>query len=602
MTLDPAPHAGSSRRALPLLDVEAELRAFEARERERLGLGPSRQWKEPLRARPFTRAERGRVTVLLGGLTGAQDRFVEAALIGLGHRAKALSAPDVEALVVGKEVGNRGQCNPTYFTVGNLVKYLQHLRDVEGKTTQEIVDGWVFLTAGACGPCRFGMYQTEYRKALREAGFDGFRIVLFQQQGGLDQAAGEELGLDLGTSFYLALATSLAAGDVLNALGYRLRPYEVVPGATDRALAEAQRLCWEALAARRSVLVALARARRLFAAVEVDRTRVKPKVAIIGEFWAMTTEGDGNYRLQRFLEEQGAEVEIQLVTAWVLYNIWEVAFDTRSRVELRGADRSPRGLAGEGEGFAFERAVKLFLAEAALRLGFQLFARLGGLYGQSMPDMDELARLAAPYYDNDLRGGEGHMEVGKVLANAQHRKATLVVSVKPFGCMPSSAVSDGVQSLVTERFPGTLFCAVETSGDGAVNFQSRVLMSLARAKRLADEEAAEALSASGLDLESARASLAREPALRDPLRVPRHYVSSTAANLFHELGERARSSRLERAGHVVRGAGSRGAQAARAAVRGLPSALRLAGRAAVELGDLAWGAARARLAAGPTRA
>jgi predicted nucleotide-binding protein (sugar kinase/HSP70/actin superfamily) len=26
------------------------------------------------------------------------------------------------------------------------------------------------------------MYVTEYRKALRDAGFDGFRVLLFQQQ------------------------------------------------------------------------------------------------------------------------------------------------------------------------------------------------------------------------------------------------------------------------------------------------------------------------------------------------------------------------------------------------------------------------------------
>ena len=36
------------------------------------------------------------------------------------------------------------------------------------------------------------MYVTEYRKALRDAGFDGFRVMLFQQTGGLKQATGDE--------------------------------------------------------------------------------------------------------------------------------------------------------------------------------------------------------------------------------------------------------------------------------------------------------------------------------------------------------------------------------------------------------------------------
>lgn len=42
------------------------------------------------------------------------------------------------------------------------------------------------------------------------------------------------------------------------------------------------------------------------------RTQAKPKTSVLGEFWAMTTEGDGNYHLQRFLEKEGAEPDIQI--------------------------------------------------------------------------------------------------------------------------------------------------------------------------------------------------------------------------------------------------------------------------------------------------
>ena len=55
-------------------------------------------------------------------------------------------------------------------------------------TEKEIIDSHVFLTAGACGPCRFGMYVTEYRKALNDAGFEGFRVMLFDANGGMSQA------------------------------------------------------------------------------------------------------------------------------------------------------------------------------------------------------------------------------------------------------------------------------------------------------------------------------------------------------------------------------------------------------------------------------
>ncbi len=342
------------RRSLPLVGslsarLSDELLTYERQQSKELALRPVEQWIETMARPRFTRAQRADTTILVGGLTVAHDQLVSAALAGVGYHVVPLDCPDSEAFRVGKEYGNRGQCNPTYFTVGNLVKHLQHLRDDQGLSTAEILERYVFLTAGACGPCRFGMYVTEYRKALRDAGFEGFRVVLFQQQGGLSQATGDDSGLEFTPKFFTSLLKALLAGDVLNLLGYRIRPYEVTPGATDAALAECRRICQQALRNRRSVLLALSRCRAVLGRVEVDRSRVKPKVAIIGEFWAMTTEGDGNYRLQRFIEQEGGEVDIQPVVAWLLYNIWEVTFDTAQRAELRGVDSARTSLDKLGE-------------------------------------------------------------------------------------------------------------------------------------------------------------------------------------------------------------------------------------------------------------
>ena len=453
-----------------LVDIDAELARFEAEERQRLGLEETEQWVEQMTDLYFTKAERPGVTLLIGGLTMAHDYILQGAISSLGYNVIALDPPDTSAFQVGKEFGNRGQCNPTYFTVGSLVKFLIHLRDEKGMSTEDIIDKFVFLTAGACGPCRFGMYVTEYRKALRDAGFDGFRVMLFQQQGGLSQASGDESGLELGPPFFLAIVKALMAGDVLNGLTYRVRPYEKVQGSTDQAYNQGKEMLRQAFERKQSILWTVHKVGRLFSKIEVDRTQPRPRVAVIGEFWAMTTEGDGNYQLQRFLEKEGCEVDIQFVTAWLLYNVWEVQTDLENRATLRGFDSGPRGLEGTSEHDVFVRRVGLRAADFAIRAVFQTFAHIGGFYGYKLPDMDAVADVAAPYYDNELRGGEGHMEVGKLILNVVHNKATMTLSVKPFGCMPSSSVSDGVQTLITEKYPGTIYCPVETSGDGAVNF------------------------------------------------------------------------------------------------------------------------------------
>ncbi|MCP1356810.1 2-hydroxyglutaryl-CoA dehydratase [Aneurinibacillus migulanus] len=513
------------------LSIEDELRSFQTEQETALGLREKKdQWFDPV-PRKFLLKDRATTTILFGGLTMAQDYLVGGALKGLGYRVEHLDCPDNESLRYGKEFGNRGQCNPTYFTVGNLIKHLHHLRDVEGKSKEEIVRNYLFITAGSCGPCRFGTYVTEYRKALRDAGFDGFRVLLFQQQDGLKQATGEESALKLDASFFISFLKAVLLGDILNAVGYRIRPYEVEAGSTDAALSCCKQYLYDALSQRKRLFPALRRCRKELQAIRVDRTQVKPKVSIIGEFWAMTTEGDGNYQLQRFLEREGAEVEVQSITAWILYLIWEGRYDTRKRMALREADSGRYGLKGKNPAL---RLRVLGVADRAVRVMFQTYARAIGLYDYHLPNMDQIAQVAHDHYNNHLRGGEGHMEVGKLILNTAKKKVNMTISVKPFGCMPSSGVSDGVQSLITEKYPEAIFLPIETTGDGAINVYSRIQMMLFKAKQAAQKEFEEALAKKGVTVQQLQ-QIPGHAKFTHPLQTSRHVVACTAANTVYGM-------------------------------------------------------------------
>src|SRR3984957_15673150 len=277
---------GLNKMSLPLIDMEAELKKFEEEERKRLGLDvKTEHWIEDMAGLTFTKKEKAKITMLVGGLTIAHDFFVEAGIRGVGYSVQMLECPTNDGLQVGKEFGNRGQCNPTYFTVGTLVKYLITLRDKHGMTAEDIVKNYCFFTAGACGPCRFGMYVPEYRKALRDAGFDGFRVILFQQTGGVKQATGEASGLDLSPAFFWGIVKAIVAGDVLNAMGYRLRPYEVNVGDTDKAIEECKKIIYDALLHKTNVVHALWKGKPILEGGKVDRPQPKPKGSIIGGFW-----------------------------------------------------------------------------------------------------------------------------------------------------------------------------------------------------------------------------------------------------------------------------------------------------------------------------
>src|SRR5262245_51198643 len=282
-------------------------------------------------------------------------------------------------------------------------------------------------------------------------------------------------------------------------------------------------------------------------AVKVDRTRVKPRVGIIGEFWAMTTEGDGNYGLQRFLEAEGAEPDIQIVTSWLLYMIWQGRYDTEQRANLRGVDKDKNEHGGSKFSLkgvdVRKRKASLWAGEQVLRGLFQTVAKAMGLYDYHLPDMDQIAEISHAFYDNNLRGGEGHMEIGKLIQNVAYSKVNMTLSVKPFGCMPSSSVSDGVQSMITELYPQAIFLPIETNGDGAVNVYSRVQMQLFKAKQIAQREVDKALADVGMTIEEVRAYLAKHPQLASPFHRAPHRAGCTAADLIYDVGARAKGLR-----------------------------------------------------------
>ncbi len=520
-------------RPLTEAEIDAELHRFAEEEAIRLGLA-RKQYTERIDT-TFVASQRPHTTLLVSGLTLMQDTLIGGALRGLGYNVEVLDIPDNVALNFGKEFGNRAQCNPTYYTVGNLVKHLHWLRDEQGLTTKQIIDHYVFVTAGACGPCRFGMYVTEYRKALRDSGFEGFRVLLFQQTGGLKQATGEELGLKIDARFGLALVRSMFAGDVVNMMAYRIRPYEVDAGATDRAALKCRDMLTRAFEKGGTILPTLYQCRKEFAAVEVDRTRVKPKVSVIGEFWAMTTEGDGNYELQRFLESEGAEVDIQPLGNWILYIMWEARHDTQERMTLREHDGGRKGLDGVD---AQKKLLGLAVAEKVVRATWQTYAKVIGLHGHHMPDMDEIADLAKAHHDRAVRGGEGHMEVGKLIHFIEDKYNHMTVSVKPFGCMPSSGVSDGVQAAVQSKYPEAIFLPIETTGDGKVNVQSRVQMMLFKARQKAKAEFEAALAETGLDEETFKSRVESSRRWRSIFGQPKHKTASPTTNLVYEVAGR----------------------------------------------------------------
>jgi predicted nucleotide-binding protein (sugar kinase/HSP70/actin superfamily) len=560
-------------------ELKQRLAAERARLREKAGLSAPSHFHRPVE-RAFTAEERNRVTILFGGFTWKHEDLIRAVFQGCGYNCEKLPVPDVAGFQTGKEFGNNGQCNPTYFTVGNLVQYLQFL-EKQGISRQHILDHYVFFTAGSCGPCRFGMYEAEYRFALKNAGFDGFRVLLFKDSDGIKAESGEP-GLKFSVDFGFGMLNAMHMGDVINDLVYQIRPFEVNKGETDRVFHETvDGLCadlknrkafeieqlapdwakpkfknnkilrntfnvfgkWHENMWGKDCLTALGNAKNRMNSIEVDRLRVKPVVKITGEFWAQLTEGDGNFHMFEFLEREGAQVIVEPIATWVAYLMYQAKAHAIAKWPVNRPHRTPKWYELKKQ-FANYIGLhkKLWGIGAGQRMWNFFYHRtikhLGGITHHLVPQR-ELAELANPFYNQFARGGEGHLEVGKNVYYTIHKLCHMVLALKPFGCMPSSQ-SDGVQSAVINKFKDMIFLPIETSGEGEVNAHSRVQMALGEAKVKAKNEFEQCLKSTGKSLQEIRAYIDEHSELKRPFyHVPhREGVAGTAAQFILHVSDR----------------------------------------------------------------
>jgi len=416
----------------------------------------------------------------------------------------------------------------------------------EGK--EQTISRYVYLTAGSCGPCRFGQYHESYAMALDGLGLRDFRIILMAQDQ-MDQSAGDA-GLDINLPLSLGLVYSILSADCLVDMEYMTRPYEVAPGRTDEVLKESVEelyqvfhdrpdhgLKWKTLAWHLSTgyfTRALRRARERWEAIEVDRLRVKPRVKITGEFWLQTHEGEGNYNIKRWLEQEDAEVVPPPIPVW----LDSLMHPSIPKLEHRhDVVKHPR------------------LTELAVRAISRIYQRTygklrkaAGSLPNELPDQEELRRLAEPFFHFELRGGEGHMLIGKALYAYHHKKAHMICELSPYSCMPNT-MSIGSMANVIGKYPDLLYAPIEVKGDAEVHALSRCQMILTEAKKRAQAEFEGVLSSTGLTVDRIREWEARHPEVRRATyRVPHRGYSGTAANyvahLARDRGLAPRSARL----------------------------------------------------------
>lgn len=515
-------------KTLPMIDTAPAVPAHARRPVDppaRTAAGPYRAYKPA----PFRREERADTTLLFGGLHWRAERLAQASLENLGYKVEVLPTATREDLLTGREVADIGQCSPTSFTTGTLANVLR--RKAQEVGSDEVVKRYVYATFGSCGACRFGQYHQSYELALRSVGLEAFRMFLCGQ-GDMQHGPGAGDGIEFDVPFSLGFVWAIVLSDVVQDFEYQTRPFEVTPGETARVVAESvdylyevfRRMphrgkAWHAIGwhlTTRYFTNALREVRRRFDRVEVDRLRVKPVVKITGEFYVQTVEGAPNYHIHRWLEGEGAEVYPAAVSIWIDYLLRFAGQDAEDHI---GVDR-----------YARVKLAGLRVGQGLLRWTYGRMRRALGGVPHPLPNQYELRRLAAPYFNSRLSGGEGDMLVGKALWAHQHKKAHMICELSPYACMPNT-MSIGAMAAVLGKHPDLLYAPLELKGDSEVHALSRCQMILTEAKKRAQREYDNVLDHLGLTLEQLQSRVTPEMR-RSTYRVPRLGAAAGTAATF----------------------------------------------------------------------
>jgi predicted nucleotide-binding protein (sugar kinase/HSP70/actin superfamily) len=466
------------------------------------------QW-EGYAIRPWHRRDRKTVTLMFNFVERRKSFFFGAFIKRLGIAFRDMGDHVKEDVTYGRLYGNRMECNPMYFTSGSLIRNLLLIEKETGLSREEIAEKYVFLGGGGqCGPCRYGMYPAEYLKVVNEAGFKDFRILIFSSDiGAVSRSKTDALQFNL--MFRINMIVAVILADLVHAVECALRARAVDGAAVAPLIARAEQMLRRAFESRFwfwTLPAALKKVGKMCAALPRKDGPV-PLIYVTGEFFANLAHNDGNYHLRRFISDEGCEVIPGSFTQRVLYDNWRRSVEATRGIAYASSEKERR---------AYEKSLKK--QKTSTKVIVYLYNRMkNALHPEAfggrtaLMDLDHMAQLAKRHYHPEIFGGEGHLEVAEAIHLAREGEIDGFISCKPFGCMPSSGVSDGVQAKITSMFPELNFLSIETSGDNDVGILSRVSMLLLKAKQ---RRAARSVGGPGTRTEAVRdMAAAEEPVL-----------------------------------------------------------------------------------------
>ncbi|MFP4364109.1 MAG: acyl-CoA dehydratase activase [Spirochaetia bacterium] len=307
--------------------IEAAIRAFRNHYSEKKK--PELDHKKLDNKMPYLAGKVGGKTILLPNLDPISLPIVAANLKSAGYDARLLEeSPDS---IRRSLAYNTGQCIPVNIMVQNAVDYI-HKYNLDPANTLL----WVAKSDYACN---IKMYPHYMRQLLLEYKLPEVQVY-----------AGEISFLELSPMLAINTYFAYMFGGLIRRIGCRIRPYELVPGITDKTIDKSVQLLIKTFQNNENKQNAVKQIVSWFQSIP-RAAGEKPKVAIFGDLYVRDND-IMNQDLVRFIEENGGEVvttpfsEFAKITSKAYFRRWWKSRNYKSFFTFRTIFAAMRTLEG----------------------------------------------------------------------------------------------------------------------------------------------------------------------------------------------------------------------------------------------------------------
>ena len=420
-----------------------------AMRRERGLQEQARRLKEPYPVK-FDKDQRRR-TVLIPNTSHAFCRLMSAVLKTQGIQAVPLDIGRENAIRMGKRYVHNDICFPAQIVIGEILASL--------KSGKYDLDNTAVGMAKYIGDCRLTHYGALLRKALDDAGFSKVPILTNDDVDYHNIHPGFRMSMLSGAR----LVFGLPMIDVLEELLRKIRPYEINPGSAQAAFDAAMDEVIGGMekSGIRGAVKGFKKAIQIMKEVPYDRSRLRPKVLIVGEYLLNFHPG-ANHDIEEYLEKNGFEI----VEARMTDVIQKTYYYQDSQVKEYHVNRP---LSQK----AWLRTVD-WIFEAAHHVTDRI-ALEHPLY-EKAARIQELAKESDPVIPHTFDAGEGILIPGEILHHAG-KGCRVFVILQPFGCLPNHVVGRGISKKIKEKYPDAQILPLDYDPDVSfANIENRLQM------------------------------------------------------------------------------------------------------------------------------